>query len=79
MREIRNFEESRHRSLVKGLTWRIFATATTVSIAYLITGRIDDALKIGAIEFVGKIFIYYLHERALLFVPGGHIIGIFDR
>lgn len=68
-----DLKESHLRSLLKGITWRIIATATTVFIAYFITGQIGDALKIGAIEFVGKILIFYLHERAWQLVPRGSI------
>ena len=66
-------KETHLRSILKGVTWRIIATSTTIAIAYLITGEIGDALKIGAIEFVGKIFIYYLHERVWLLLPRGTI------
>ena len=65
--------ESHLRSVLKGFTWRIIATTTTMTIAYFITGEIGDALAIGGIEFVGKIFIYYLHERAWQLVPRGSI------
>jgi adenylylsulfate kinase len=56
--------ESRRKSLAKGITWRAIATGTTVTIAYLITGEVDQALQIGFIEVFAKIAIYYLHERA---------------
>ena len=69
--------ESHIRSILKGFTWRIIATTTTVTIAWFITGEIGDALKIGAIEFVGKIFIYYLHERIWQLAPRGSIRNIF--
>lgn len=72
-------KESHTRSILKGITWRIIATTTTISIAYLITGEVSDALKIGAIEFVGKVFIYYLHERAWQMVPRGRIRRFFKR
>ncbi|MDX1478470.1 MAG: DUF2061 domain-containing protein [Saprospiraceae bacterium] len=65
--------ESHLRSVIKGITWRCIATATTVTIAYIITGEVGDALKIGGIEFVGKIGIYYLHERIWQRVPRGGI------
>ena len=68
-----NQKESHLRSILKGVTWRILATTTTITIAFFITGEIVDALKIGAIEFVGKIFIYYLHERAWQMIPRGKI------
>ncbi|MBK8502238.1 MAG: DUF2061 domain-containing protein [Saprospiraceae bacterium] len=79
MNETPNFKESHLRSVLKGVTWRIIATATTIAIAYFITGRMGDALKIGAIEFVGKIFIYYLHERAWQLVPRGQIRSILNK
>jgi len=66
-------KESHLRSLMKGFTWRIVATSTTITIAWIITGEVGDALKIGGIEFIAKILIYYLHERAWQIVPRGAI------
>ena len=65
--------ESRLRSLLKAFSWRIFATFTTVMIAWVITGKIDAAILIGSVEFVLKFFIYYLHERAWQMIPRGTI------
>ena len=65
--------ESHIRSLLKGLTWRVLATCTTMTIAWLTTGDVSLALKIGSIEFFAKFLIYYLHERAWLLVPSGAI------
>ena len=69
--------ESHLRSVLKGITWRVIATSTTTIIAYFVTGEIGTALSIGAIEFVGKVFIYYLHERLWLLVPEGGVRGFF--
>ncbi len=77
MKDQNKIKDSRARSLAKGITWRILATTTTVSIAYLITGEIGAALKIGVVEFVGKLVIYYLHERAWLLIPKGTIRKLF--
>lgn len=55
--------ESHLRSLLKGISWRFIATGTLITIVYLVTGNIGDALSIGAMEFVVKLFIYYAHER----------------
>ncbi|MCG8528209.1 MAG: DUF2061 domain-containing protein [Opitutales bacterium] len=66
-------KESRIRSILKGLTWRVLATTTTGIIAYFVTGSIKPALAIGGVEFVSKFFIYYLHERAWQAVPKGQI------
>jgi len=63
--------ESSIRSVLKGLTWRLVATFSTMVIAYLITGETKTALKIGGIEFVAKIAIYYVHERIWLRIPFG--------
>lgn len=66
-------KESRLRSLLKGLTWRVIATTTIILIAWLTTGNIAMALEIGAIEFFVKLLLFYLHERAWQQVPRGKI------
>ena len=71
--------ESHLRSILKGLTWRIIATTTTVTIAYMITGEVDQALTIGGIEFFGKLLIYYLHERVWQLAPRGSLRKVFKR
>jgi uncharacterized membrane protein len=55
--------ETHTRSILKGLTWRVVASCTTMSIAWYITGTIKVALEIGFIEFFAKVAIYYAHER----------------
>ena len=55
--------DSHARSLIKGLTWRCLATATTTIIAWIVTGQVESALQIGLFEFFAKLLIYYLHER----------------
>lgn len=62
-------KESRLRSLLKTISWRIIATTTTVTIAFFIFGDISNALKVGGIEFFAKMIIYYFHERAWLYIP----------
>ena len=71
-------KESHTRSLLKGLTWRIVATSTIIAIAYFTTGDVEMALKIGGIEFVIKLLLYYLHERAWQAVPRGSIRKLFN-
>lgn len=65
------YRETRLRSILKGLTWRILATSTTGVIAYFVTGSIKPALAIGSVEFVSKFVIYYFHERAWQSLPRG--------
>ena len=71
MSNLTNVKETHLRSVSKGISWRIIATITTVTIVFLITGRIDTALEIGAIEVAAKIIIYYVHERVWLLIPQG--------
>jgi len=73
MNDQTELRESHLRSVLKGITWRVIATSTTIGIAWWMTDEIETALKIGSIEFVGKVFIYYLHERAWQIVPRGRV------
>lgn len=72
-------KESRTRSILKGITWRIIATLTIIVIAYGTTGELSLALQIGSIEFVVKFILYYLHERLWQNVPKGTIRKIFRK
>jgi uncharacterized membrane protein len=72
-------KESRLRSFLKGLSWRIIATATLVGIAYFTTGNINLAMKMGAIEFFIKFALYYGHERIWAQVPRGTFRKIYQK
>ncbi len=61
-------KESHLRSILKGISWRIVATLDTICIVLIITClsdncSIDQAIKIGLIEFMVKLIVYYFHER----------------
>ncbi len=56
--------ESHTRSVVKGMTWRIIASGTTMAIVYVLTGNLELVASVGAIDVALKIFFYYLHERS---------------
>jgi adenylylsulfate kinase len=56
--------ETRRRSIVKSISWRIFAAIITSSVVYVMTGKGDFAAKVGAVDTAVKLFIYFLHERA---------------
>lgn len=55
--------ESKVRSLVKAISWRVVATITTVILAFVFTGNWAVSGSIGISELVIKIMVYYLHER----------------
>ncbi len=73
MKERRESRETHLRSILKGLSWRVVATGTTIIIAYVITGDTSIALEIGAIEVFAKLLFFYLHERIWQFLPRGTI------
>lgn len=56
-------KETRTRSIVKAVSWRIIATATTIVAAWFVTKDIEVALGIGGIDALAKMVIYYFHER----------------
>jgi adenylylsulfate kinase len=56
--------ESRRRSLLKALSWRIVALTVTACLGYAFTGSVAFAAGIGVADSLIKIFAYYMHERA---------------
>jgi len=71
--------ESRLRSILKAITYRITGTIATALIVYIVTGAFELALAVGLVEPIAKIIIYYLHERAWQLVPKGTIRSLFLR
>jgi len=63
--------ETRKRSIVKALSWRLIATAITTSLALFLTGELVFAAKIGLLDTSVKFFSYFLHERAWLRISYG--------
>ena len=55
--------ESRKRSVMKAVSWRITATLTTIIIVFLFTRNVAVSLAIGVIEGIAKVLWYYMHER----------------
>ncbi|SHF90519.1 Uncharacterized membrane protein [Salegentibacter echinorum] len=56
--------DSKKRHLAKTITWRIVGTLDTMMLAWWISGNPLTGLKIGMVEVVTKMILYYLHERA---------------
>ena len=55
--------ESRKRHLLKTVSWRIIGTLDTVLLSWIISGNPLTGVKIGLVEIVTKMVLYYLHER----------------
>lgn len=57
------FVEQKRRSIVKTLSWRVWATLTTAALVFLFVGEVKTALAIGGFEVIAKMGLYFLHER----------------
>jgi uncharacterized membrane protein len=51
------------RHILKTITWRIVGTIDTIVLSWIITGDFKLGLKIGGVEVITKMVLYYLHER----------------
>jgi adenylylsulfate kinase len=65
--------ETRSRSLVKSVSWRLFGLLFTSLIGWLVTGSIRAGLTIGLMDFALKIGTFYAHERLWLRVRWGRL------
>jgi adenylylsulfate kinase len=55
--------ETKQRSILKALSWRVWATVTTGLIVWVATGRLALALGVGLVEVFAKMALYFIHER----------------
>ncbi len=52
------------RHLLKAVSWRIVGSLDTVLLGWFISGQINIGAKIGGLEFITKMVLYFIHERA---------------
>jgi uncharacterized membrane protein len=62
--------ESSYRSAVKAFSYRVLGSIDTTLISFFQTGDFNVSIKIGSTDFVSKIALYYLHERAWIYFIG---------
>ena len=55
---------AKKRHLAKAVSWRVVGTLDTMLLGWLISGDPMVGVKIGAVELITKIVLYYGHERA---------------
>lgn len=51
------------RHIIKTFTWRLVGTLDTILIGWFISGNPMIGLKIGTLEIITKMILYYTHER----------------
>jgi uncharacterized membrane protein len=70
---VRSFRgaETHTRSVIKAISWRTLGTLDTFAISWFLTGKVEIAGLIAALEILTKIFWYYLHERVWAAIAWG--------
>ncbi len=63
--------ETKTRSILKAISWRILASIITGSLVYIFTGKGNLALGVGLLDSAVKIIVYYFHERLWQIIPIG--------
>ncbi len=58
-----NFKNHNTRHLIKTFTWRVIGSITTLLIAWILTGNPLTGVKIGIVETLTKMILYYIHEK----------------
>lgn len=56
-------DNSHKRHIAKAITWRIVGTLDTIILSWIISGNPITGLKIGFVEVITKMILYYFHER----------------
>jgi uncharacterized membrane protein len=55
--------DTKTRSLVKTVTWRVTGSGATFAISYIISGNVTIAGSIAIVQLVSNTVLYFLHER----------------
>jgi uncharacterized membrane protein len=71
------------KSVLKAITWRIIASATTFALAMIFFGTdpyaLEKATGVAVAESGIKMFLYFLHERAWTSIRWGRMRVIIRR
>lgn len=51
------------RHIAKTVTWRFIGTLDTLLLSWFISGDMSVGIKVGGLELVTKMILYYFHER----------------
>lgn len=66
-------KESHVRSMIKAITWRVFATLVTILLVFIFTKEPIISLEIGFTEIVIKLVLYYFHERIWILIQSKYL------
>jgi adenylylsulfate kinase len=57
------FTETKTRSVLKAVSWRLFGSTATAFATYLLVGRWQVAVMVGGLEAASKFVLFFFHER----------------
>ena len=57
------FRETKARTLVKTIVWRIVATLITWGVVYFYTGELTESIEITIVAAIIGMTAYYIYER----------------
>jgi uncharacterized membrane protein len=55
--------DTKTRSLLKTISWRITGSSATFLVSYIMTGNFTIAGSIAIIQVISNTILYYIHER----------------
>jgi len=64
-------KETRKRSLLKSISWRLICIVVSIFTSFFLTGKWDIAVAIGTVYNAITIILYYFHERIWNMVKWG--------
>jgi len=65
--------ETRSRTIIKSLTWRVVALVITTTVVWVATRKMELAASVGLADTAIKLVVYYAHERCWLKVHFGKL------
>jgi len=65
--------DSKSRSLVKTISWRLTGSFSTFLISFIILGNFTIAGAIAVIQVIANTTLYYIHERVWSRISWGRL------
>ena len=65
------YNETKIRTTIRLVLWRVVAFAITIITSLILTGDIQKALEIGLADIVAKLIIHYMYERGWNIIKWG--------
>jgi adenylylsulfate kinase len=58
------FKETKKRSIIKSVTFRIAVILADLVVIYILTRRIDTTITLTVLTNIASTILYFIHERA---------------